>query len=205
MKVLSKAKIYEQKLRKYAYAEMNIMRRMSLLAHPFIVRLHYSFQTVDHLYMVMQFCEGGDLSQYLEIEGCFDEDKARRYISEILCAVESLHAQDIIFRDLKPDNICLDAAGHAILTDFGLAREEVRAEVSGAESFCGSYAYLAPEMLRKRGHGKAVDYYLIGVVLYEFLTGMPPFYDDDKDVLFSNIVNNQLEFPKREADEPPLS
>ena len=73
LKVLTKAKVQEQKLRKYAYAEMNIMRRMSLLKQPFIVRLHYAFQTVEHLYMVMQFCAGGDLSQYLEIEGCFDE------------------------------------------------------------------------------------------------------------------------------------
>ena len=81
---------------------------------------------------------------------------------------------------MKPDNICLDADGHALLTDFGLSREKVRDHLHGADSFCGSYAYLAPEMLKKKGHGKAVDWYLIGVVLYELLTGMPPFYNDDK-------------------------
>ena len=97
-----------------------------------------------------------------------------------MCAIEALHEKNIIFRDLKPDNICLDADGHAMLTDFGLSRMNIKHDTKGAESFCGSYAYLAPEMLKKKGQGKAVDWYLIGVVLYELLTGMPPYYDDDK-------------------------
>jgi serine/threonine protein kinase len=97
-----------------------------------------------------------------------------------MCAIEALHEKNIIFRDLKPDNICLDADGHAMLTDNVLSRMNIKNDTKGAESFCGSYAYLAPEMLKKKGHGKAVDWYLIGVVLYELLTGMPPYYDDDK-------------------------
>ena len=120
------------------------------------------------------------MAQYLELEGTFKEDKAKMYISEIITVIESLHEKNIIYRDLKPDNIVLDSEGHAILTDFGLSRQGIRADFNGADSFCGSYAYLAPEMLKKKGHGKAVDWYLIGVVLYELLTGLPPFYDDDK-------------------------
>ena len=130
--------------------------------------------------MILQFCSGGDLSQYLELEGKFAEHKAKMYICEIITVIESLHQKNIIYRDLKPDNIVLDSQGHAILTDFGLSRQGIRGDSSGADSFCGSYAYLAPEMLKKKGHGKAVDWYLIGVVLYELLTGLPPFYDDDK-------------------------
>ena len=153
--------------------------------------------------MITQFCSGGDLSQYLELEGSFSESKARGYIAEVICAIECLHSHNIIFRDLKPDNIVLDSQGHALLTDFGLSRRGIQDQFQGADSFCGSYAYLAPEMINKQGHGKAVDWYLIGVVLYELITGMPPFYDDDKETLFKNIKNNQVEFPP--SDEKRIS
>ena len=131
--------------------------------------------------MISDYCPGGDLSQYLEIEGKFTEDKARLYVQEILLGIEALHKQNIIFRDLKPDNVIIDKDGHALLTDFGLSKEHVRRGEFGAKSFCGSYAYLAPEMLKKNGHGKAVDWYLLGVILYEMMTGLPPYYADDKD------------------------
>lgn len=165
---------------KYAFAEKDIMAEMTKVEQPYIVKIKYTFQTTECLYMIMQFCSGGDLSQYLELEGCFDEAKARIYTCEIISAIESLHEHNIIYRDLKPDNIVLDADGHALLTDFGLSRQGVSGILNGADSFCGSYAYLAPEMVKKRGHGKALDWYLVGVLLYELLTGMPPFYDDDK-------------------------
>ena len=87
----------------------------------------------------------------------------------------------------------IDKDGHALLTDFGLSKEHVRKSEYGAKSFCGSYAYLAPEMLKKTGHGKAVDWYLLGVLLYEMITGMPPYYADEKDQLFSNIAHDQLD------------
>ncbi len=153
---------------------------MSAMQHPFIVRLRYAFQTQDKLFLICDYCPGGDLSQYLEIERQFSEEKARFYILEILLAIESLHERDIIFRDLKPDNVVLDDDGHALLTDFGLSKEGVQQQNGGAKSFCGSYAYLAPEMIKKAGHGKAVDWYLLGVVFYEMLTGMPPYYADEK-------------------------
>ena len=91
-----------------------------------------------------------------------------------------MHEGNVIFRDLKPDNVIIDSEGHALLTDFGLSRENVRKSEFGAKSFCGSYAYLAPEMLKKQGHGKAVDWYLLGVILYEMVTGLQPYYADDK-------------------------
>lgn len=116
----------------------------------------------------------------MEIEGQFSEEKARLFTQEILLAIEMLHEGNVIFRDLKPDNVIIDSQGHALLTDFGLSRENVRKSEFGAKSFCGSYAYLAPEMLKKAGHGKAVDWYLLGVILYEMVTGLPPYYADDK-------------------------
>ena len=101
--------------------------------------------------------------------------------------MEELHSHNIIFRDLKPENVVLDSFGHAMLIDFGLSKTNIRRKNEGARSFCGSVAYLAPEMIQKRGHGKSMDWYLLGVLLYELLLGIPPFYDDDKDILFNNI------------------
>jgi len=98
----------------------------------------------------------------------------------VLLALEDLHKRDIIYRDLKPDNVVLDPEGHANLTDFGLSKEGVEDSHRGAKSFCGSVAYLAPEMLRRVGHGKAVDWYLLGVLLYEMLVGVPPYFSPKK-------------------------
>lgn len=97
---------------------------------------------------------------------------------------------------MKPDNVVLDEEGHALLTDFGLSKEGVGYSQQGAKSFCGSYAYLAPEMVKKVGHGKAVDWYLLGVLFYEMLTGLPPYYAEDKDELFKNIMNDELQLPE---------
>lgn len=113
----------------------------------------------------------------------FSEDRARIYLAELVLALEDLHKRDIIFRDLKPDNIVLDAEGHVMITDFGLSKEGVYEAAQGARSFCGSVAYLAPEMLKRAGHGKAVDWYLLGVVFYEMVVGTPPYYVNNRQQL----------------------
>lgn len=109
--------------------------------------------------------------------------------------MEDLHKRDIIYRDLKPDNVVIDHEGHAQLTDFGLSKEGVLEGSQGAKSFCGSVAYLAPEMLKRVGHGKSVDWYLLGVLLYEMLVGCPPYFSPNKQELFNNIQRGVLRIP----------
>jgi len=184
MKVLSKGQIMSQNLVKYALTERDVL---SITNHPFIVRLNYAFQTNRKLFLILNYCPGGDLSEYIEKEKKFSEDRAKIYLSEILLALEDLHKRDIIYRDLKPDNVVLDEDGHALLTDFGLSKQGIM-DNFGAKSFCGSVAYLAPEMIKRSGHGKAVDWYLFGVLMYEMLVGHPPYFDKDK--YFSKFDHN---------------
>jgi protein-serine/threonine kinase len=177
MKVLTKHKIFGNNLVRYAKTERDVL---SYTKHPFIVSLNYAFQTETKLFLILDFCPGGDLGRILQREGRFSEDRARKYLTEVLLALEDLHKRDIIYRDLKPDNVVLDNDGHAQLTDFGLSKEGVLEGNKGAKSFCGSVAYLAPEMIRKAGHGKSVDWYLLGVLLYEMIVGQPPYFSDSK-------------------------
>ncbi|CAD8177990.1 unnamed protein product [Paramecium octaurelia] len=192
MKVLDKIMVLKHNLFPYAQTERNVL---SMTSHPFIVKLRYAFQTPDKLIMMLDYCPGGDLGQLLEEEQRLPEEQVKNYICEIILALEDLHQRDIIYRDLKPENIVIDADGHAILTDFGLSKEGIFHANQGARSFCGSVAYLAPEMLKRKGHGKAVDWYLLGVVMYEMLVGVPPYYDNEKDQLFNNIENATLKIP----------
>mmetsp|Transcript_14130 Transcript_14130/g.26565 ORF Transcript_14130/g.26565 Transcript_14130/m.26565 type:complete len:650 (+) Transcript_14130:96-2045(+) len=191
MKVLRKDKIMKHNLVKYAMTERNVL---SYIRHPFIVGLNYAFQTSEKLFLILDYCPGGDLSGQISRAKRFSEDLARIYVCEVLLALEELHSRDIIFRDLKPDNVVLDAEGHAMLTDFGLSKEGVLDNYA-ARSFCGSVAYLAPEVLRRQGHGKAVDWYLLGVLFYEMLVGKPPYFSHNREELFHNIQCGKLKIP----------
>lgn len=176
MKMQSKSMVIAQNLTRYVYAERNVQ---SSIPHNFIVKLRCAFQTKTKLLMVMDYCKGGDLGHVLQREKRFPEDRARIYVSEILLAIEELHKHEIIYRDLKPDNIVLDENGHALLTDFGLSKQGVKC-ADFTQSFCGSVAYLAPEVLRRSGHGRTVDWYLLGVLLYEMIVGIPPYFNRNK-------------------------
>ncbi|OMJ77263.1 hypothetical protein SteCoe_23172 [Stentor coeruleus] len=197
MKILKKEKIFAQNLIRYVMTERNVL---SYINHPFIVRLRYAFQDVDKVFLILDYCPGGNLTACINRYQSLPEDIARIYMCEILLALSELHQRGIIYRDLKPDNVILDIDGHLLLTDFGLSKEGVLDNVS-AMSFCGSIAYLAPEMIRRQGHGKAVDWYLFGVILYEMLTGKPPYYNSDRKILLYNIENVKLKIPPRLSDE----
>ncbi|CAG9318245.1 unnamed protein product [Blepharisma stoltei] len=171
--------------------EKDILMRM---AHPFIVKLHWAFQTAEKLHLVMDLCPGGELFFHLHNLGRFTEDQARVYFGEILMGLEYLHDNGIIYRDLKPENILLDIDGHIRLTDFGLSKQGIPYN-GQTYSFCGSPEYMSPEMLRGQGHGRAVDYYSLGALLYEMLTGLPPFYDSNRSKMYWRVLNEDLPLP----------
>ena len=147
MKSLLKQTLFLRKKLRYAVTEANILKKIN---HQFILHLHYSFQTPRYLYLIVDYCEGGDLLYQLLIKRTFSERQAKFYIAELILAIEHLHMNDIFYRDLKPENILIDREGHIKLADFGLSKENV-GENDIAPSFCGSPAYLAPEMLKRQG------------------------------------------------------
>lgn len=189
MKEMSKEVIERENLLEHTFAEKSILQKIN---HPFVVQLHYAFQTKDRLYLVLDFLSGGELFFHLSQVGRFDEWRAKFYVAEIGLAVGHLHSLDIIYRDLKPENAVLDKDGHVCLTDFGLAKTNVRE--ANAETFCGTPEYLAPEFLLGGGHGKAVDWWSLGVLLYEMLCGLPPFYSENVNEMYELILKKPLEF-----------
>merc|ERR1712137_852921 len=171
-------------------AERNIL---TYIQHPYIVSLHYAFQTSAQLVLVLRYCPNGNLTQCIRRCIRLTEEPARLYSAEILLALVYLHSLGIIFRDLKPDNVVLDDSGHGLLTDFGLAKEDV---TGLTKSFCGSRAYIAPEILERKSHGRTVDIYGLGVVLFNMITGDPPFYSKSLSKLDHNIKHATLQVPK---------
>jgi tRNA A-37 threonylcarbamoyl transferase component Bud32 len=196
MKIINKKFLIKNQQLRYAVTECNVLKQAK---HPFIITLHYAFQTPDHLYMILDYCPGGDFSYHI-VKNLFEEDEAKFFVAELVLAIEHLHNLDIIYRDLKPENILIDAEGHIRLADFGLAKENV-SDNKIAQSFCGSPAYLAPEMVNRRGVGKAADIYGVGAVLYEMISGTPPFYAHDLSTMYKNISTNNLMFPDYFSEE----
>jgi len=190
MKTLEKSKIRSQNLERYAKTERNIL---SYVRHPFIVSLRFAFQTTNYLVLVLHYCPNGNLQRLIAQERRLSEALARLYTAEVLLAITHLHHRNIVFRDLKPDNIVLDDGWHAMLTDFGLSKEGVQG--AGATTFCGSVAYIAPEILARKPHGHTVDIYNLGVLLFNMLTGAPPFYHPNRKLLFDNIAKAKLRIP----------
>lgn len=192
MKVLSKPNIVRRNQVEHTRTERRILGTIS---HPFIVKLHYAFQTDKKLYFVLDYAAGGELFFHLSRMKKFPEHYAQFYSAEITLALEELHSKGVIYRDLKPENILFDGEGHVKLADFGLAKENITEATQGAHSLCGTPEYLSPEVLNKTGHGHAVDWWNLGMVTYEMLTGLPPWYTQDKDKLYKRLKEAPLKFP----------
>lgn len=191
MKILNKSKIVSRSEVTHTLAERIVLAKIT---HPFIVPLKFSFQTPEKLYLVLAFVNGGELFYHLQQETRFDENRARFYIAELLTALECLHGYNIIYRDLKPENILLDCTGHIALCDFGLCKLNM-VDQTTTNTFCGTPEYLAPELLYGQGYTKTVDWWTLGVLLYEMLTGLPPFYDENTNEMYRRILEDNLTFP----------
>ncbi|XP_030599852.1 ribosomal protein S6 kinase beta-1 [Archocentrus centrarchus] len=192
MKVLKKAMIVRNaKDTAHTKAERNILEEVK---HPFIVDLIYAFQTGGKLYLILEYLSGGELFMQLEREGIFMEDTACFYLAEISMALGHLHQKGIIYRDLKPENIMLNSQGHVKLTDFGLCKESIH-DGTVTHTFCGTIEYMAPEILMRSGHNRAVDWWSLGALMYDMLTGAPPFTGENRKKTIDKILKCKLSLP----------
>jgi serine/threonine protein kinase len=192
MKVLKKENIFarnDPKDLQHTIAERNVLALVNQQSHPFLLGLKFAFHTPAKLYYVLNFCNGGDLYYLLSRCKKFREGQARFYAAEVFCALQHLHSLGVIYRDLKPENVLLDADGHVKLTDFGLSKESTT-----ADTFCGTPVYLAPEIWKRQTYGYEVDWWSLGCVLYEMVCGLPPFWGDTIKEVYKKVLHTQPKF-----------
>ncbi|GMH63435.1 hypothetical protein TrRE_jg9396, partial [Triparma retinervis] len=194
MKVISKRLLKKKNFVNDIKGERDIMAKVNC---PFVVRMHASFQTREKLFLIMDFLAGGELFYHLGLQGLLLESQCSFYVGEIILALSHLHDRRILHRDLKPENILLGSDGHCCLTDFGLAKEFKESQADGSlRTICGTNEYMAPEMLSRAGYGRPADYWSLGCIVYEMLSGQPPFRagrgegarELNKKILYSRVV-----------------
>ena len=188
MKALKKEYIKKYQQTKHTKEERKILETID---YPFISKLYYAFQTKKSLYMITEFMAGGEMFHHLHDCGHFDENRTRFYIAELVLAIDHLHKHNILYRDLKPENILLDEIGHIKLTDFGLSKIMNNIEKDKTYTVCGTPVYVAPEVLTGQGYDKLVDWWSLGVLLYEFLAGYSP-YREAKNRVDIKIYKKKL-------------
>jgi len=183
-------KVMPKNLIKKTKSEIEVMRSID---HPFIVKLWNSFEDEENIYLMMEFAAGGELFYHLRDRGRFEEHTARFYASQVIMALEYLHSNNIVFRDLKLENLVLSANGHLKLTDFGFAKN--LSDTGRAFTLCGTPEYLAPEIIRGTGYGCSVDWWALGVLLFEMLSGYSPFYSTSPLDIYKNVLSGRIRFP----------
>jgi len=189
IKILKKSELLRLKQVEHVKAEKDIL---AMVDHPFIINLITSFQDDKRIYMIMEYINGGELFSYLRKEGRLRNDHGRFYAGEIVLALGFLHSFHIAYRDLKPENLLLDSEGHIKITDFGFAKiVEER-----TWTLCGTPEYLAPELIQSKGHGMAVDWWALGILIFEMLAGHPPFYDEHPFGIYQKVLGARVDFPR---------
>ncbi|XP_040298230.1 RAC-beta serine/threonine-protein kinase [Bufo bufo] len=197
MKILRKDVIIAKDEVAHTVTESRVLQNTR---HPFLTALKYAFQTSDRLCFVMEYANGGELFFHLSRERVFTEDRARFYGAEIVSALEYLHSRNVVYRDIKLENLMLDKDGHVKITDFGLCKEGIT-DGATMRTFCGTPEYLAPEVLEDNDYGRAVDWWGLGVVMYEMMCGRLPFYNQDHERLFELILMEEIRFPRTLSPE----
>ncbi|KAI3388138.1 hypothetical protein SNEBB_001198 [Seison nebaliae] len=192
MKVLKKATLRVRD-RERTKMERDILSQIDF---PFIVKLHYAFQTEGKLYLILDFLRGGDLFTRLSKDVMFTEEDVKFYLAELTLALEHLHKLGILYRDLKPENILLDCSGHIVLTDFGLSKEKIQTSEDKTYSFCGTVEYMAPEVVGRQGHSNVADWWSLGILMYEMLTGQLPFQGANRKQTIKQILRAKLPMPQ---------
>ena len=192
MKIMKKDVILESGQVTNTLLEKNILQNLN---YQFLVGMDFCFQTQERIYFVMNFIRGGELFKHLLNCKFFPEEKAKFYSAIVGLALEYLHTHGIVYRDIKPDNILIDEDGYLKLADFGMAK--MLKDQEKAFSLCGTPEYFSPEIITREGHNKAADWWSYGILLYEMLFGMPPFYSKNTEKMFDLITKAELKFPKK--------
>ena len=189
LKTISKAHVVAHSQQAHHVSEKKVMKQ---LRHPFLVRLFATFRDRENVYMLLELCNGGELFTLLRSHICFPEKTARFYAASVASMFEYMHSMGIIYRDLKPENLLIDAQGYLKLTDFGFAKET---NGKATYTLCGTPDYLSPEILTGSGHGVGVDWWCLGVLLYEMISSYAPFFDESQTVTFQKILQESPRFP----------
>ncbi|CAO1632721.1 unnamed protein product [Parajaminaea phylloscopi] len=190
LKALDKEQVVKMKQVQHANSERDILARVS---HPFVVNLKATFQDSRCIYLLMDFAPGGEIFTYLRRARRFPVEVTKFYIASLVLVLEHLHDRNIVYRDLKPENLLLDADGYIKVTDFGFAKE--LPEDERTFTLCGTPEFLAPEVVRGVGHGKAADWWALGILMYEMLCGYPPFWDETPLGTYGKILAGKFDFP----------